>query len=378
MTATQHQWRRGTAAQMATFTGASGEVTVDTTNNRVVVHDGMTAGGWPAAGGALVNNQVYISAAGNDANNGLSAGAPKLTWAAVMALVAQLRGNVTVNIANGTYDITAAIGVFGEHSISGRHLVNFTGNVGSPGSVVIRANTNNQQIFDIEDYGCAVISGATLAANTGVTGVTGIFARQHSIADFSSGVFAALPGGTHVLSTNFASINLDGGYSITGGANAHIQINEGGSVHLPGGSTVTITGTPTFSVFALVDSGGQLLSEASVTYSGSITGPAFTYDPTAIVSIGSTTFPGSTGTDQRPGAVTGAIKADGSQNFSHASAADLAGGAAATVKVQKFTSGGTYTPSTGLLYCIIECVGGGGGGGAAAGTAGSIFDGGGG
>jgi hypothetical protein len=40
-----------------------------------------------------------------------------------------------------------------------------------------------------------------------------------------------------------------------------------------------------------------------------------------------------------------------------------------TVKAQKFTSSGTYTPSAGMLYCIIECVGAGGGGGGAAGSA---------
>lgn len=49
MTATQRQLRRGSAAEMATFTGVPGEVVVDTTNNRVVVQDGTTAGGWPAA-----------------------------------------------------------------------------------------------------------------------------------------------------------------------------------------------------------------------------------------------------------------------------------------------------------------------------------------
>ena len=49
MTATQLQFRRGTAAQMATFAGAPGEVVVDTTNNRIVVCDGATAGGFPAA-----------------------------------------------------------------------------------------------------------------------------------------------------------------------------------------------------------------------------------------------------------------------------------------------------------------------------------------
>lgn len=46
---TQLQLRRGTTAQHATFTGAEGEVTVDTTKDTVVVHDGTTAGGHPLA-----------------------------------------------------------------------------------------------------------------------------------------------------------------------------------------------------------------------------------------------------------------------------------------------------------------------------------------
>ena len=41
------QLRRGTTAQHDTFTGADGEVTVDTTKNTLVVHDGVTAGGHP-------------------------------------------------------------------------------------------------------------------------------------------------------------------------------------------------------------------------------------------------------------------------------------------------------------------------------------------
>ena len=45
----QLQLRRGTSAQVAAFTGAQGETVVDTTNNRLVVNDGSTAGGWPAA-----------------------------------------------------------------------------------------------------------------------------------------------------------------------------------------------------------------------------------------------------------------------------------------------------------------------------------------
>ena len=39
------QWRRGTAAENNNFTGAPGEITVDTTNNTLRVHDGQTLGG---------------------------------------------------------------------------------------------------------------------------------------------------------------------------------------------------------------------------------------------------------------------------------------------------------------------------------------------
>jgi len=47
--ATQIQFRRGTTAEHSTFTGAVGEVTVDTDKDTAVVHDGSTAGGIPLA-----------------------------------------------------------------------------------------------------------------------------------------------------------------------------------------------------------------------------------------------------------------------------------------------------------------------------------------
>lgn len=45
----QLQLRRGTASNIAANTGAQGEPWFDTTNNRIVMNDGSTAGGWPAA-----------------------------------------------------------------------------------------------------------------------------------------------------------------------------------------------------------------------------------------------------------------------------------------------------------------------------------------
>jgi hypothetical protein len=47
--AIQVQLRRGTTTDHSSFTGAVGEVTVDTTKDTLVVHDGSQAGGYPIA-----------------------------------------------------------------------------------------------------------------------------------------------------------------------------------------------------------------------------------------------------------------------------------------------------------------------------------------
>lgn len=46
---TQIQFRRGTTAEHGSFTGAVGEITVDTDKDTAVVHDNSEAGGYPLA-----------------------------------------------------------------------------------------------------------------------------------------------------------------------------------------------------------------------------------------------------------------------------------------------------------------------------------------
>jgi hypothetical protein len=47
--AKQVQLRRGTTLEHNAFTGAAGEITVDTTKDTIVVHNGTTVGGVPLA-----------------------------------------------------------------------------------------------------------------------------------------------------------------------------------------------------------------------------------------------------------------------------------------------------------------------------------------
>jgi RNase P/RNase MRP subunit p29 len=53
--------RRGTTSQHSSFTGAEGEVTVDTTKDTLVVHDGSTAGGVPIAKESAVNLKANLA-----------------------------------------------------------------------------------------------------------------------------------------------------------------------------------------------------------------------------------------------------------------------------------------------------------------------------
>jgi len=69
---TQVQYRRGTATQNNAFTGALAEITVDTTNQILRVHDGITAGGYSLVGLAAsqtLTNKIYqgtsVSVTGN-------------------------------------------------------------------------------------------------------------------------------------------------------------------------------------------------------------------------------------------------------------------------------------------------------------------------
>ena len=98
------QLRRGTTTQHNSFTGAEGEVTIDTTKDSLVVHDGSTQGGHPIAkssdisamaattgatftGDILVDNEQEVRFGENDSNgaNYVSLKAPatigsNVTW----------------------------------------------------------------------------------------------------------------------------------------------------------------------------------------------------------------------------------------------------------------------------------------------------------
>jgi hypothetical protein len=110
--ASQVQYRRGTNAQNAAFTGALAEITVDTTNGTLRVHDGITAGGSNIATVSYVTAQIGALSA-----NSISSGTSNVR-------VVSSGGNVTTGVG-GTANVmvVATTGVFVTGDISA------TGNV---------------------------------------------------------------------------------------------------------------------------------------------------------------------------------------------------------------------------------------------------------
>ena len=107
--ATQLQIRRGTTAQMNAFTGAEGELAVNTSTDTVHVHDGSTAGGFALAKADGSNIGTYAGSFTTLA----ASGASTLTGA-VGINIAPTSYKLTVNSGATTETTAAAIGYNGD------------------------------------------------------------------------------------------------------------------------------------------------------------------------------------------------------------------------------------------------------------------------
>ena len=92
------QLRRGTTAENAAYTGASGEITVDTTLNKVLLHDGSTAGGAATVGNLQGNIQL-----GKTGTNEIDTAS----------------GNLTIDSAGGTITLDDNVTISGNLTVSG-------------------------------------------------------------------------------------------------------------------------------------------------------------------------------------------------------------------------------------------------------------------
>jgi len=124
--ATILQLRRGTTVQHSTFTGAVGEVTVDTTKDTVVVHDGTTAGGKPLATEAYVTSAIQTK----DNSDEITEGSTNLYFTNTRARAA-FSASTGISITDGAVSIGQAVGTgsnvtFNDLTVSGNLTVSGT------------------------------------------------------------------------------------------------------------------------------------------------------------------------------------------------------------------------------------------------------------
>ena len=105
------QLRRGTAAEHGSFTGAAGEVTVNTTRNSVHIHDGSTAGGTEMATKSSVDNLSSNAITDADADTHVKVEASsdndEVQVTAGGNLVAKVTSAAILPGANDTYNLGA-------------------------------------------------------------------------------------------------------------------------------------------------------------------------------------------------------------------------------------------------------------------------------
>lgn len=201
--ATAVQFRRGTAAEHTTFTGLEGEITVDTTNDTLRVHDGSQAGGYRLArfSEILTANNIeahLIPATANTYDLGTAAKPWRSLYVSSNTIII---GNVNISTADGQL-------LVGNNSV-------ITGSVAG-GSVSIAGNTSltnlnvsdtatitNLVLTSVLDvaYGgtgrsSLVENGVAIGANSSVMGfVTGTSGQVMQIAANGTPTFDKLDGG---------------------------------------------------------------------------------------------------------------------------------------------------------------------------------------
>jgi len=216
-----------------------------------------------------VNRTYYVRADGSDANGGLSntAGGAFLTIQKAIDVIASLdlrAFNVTIQVADGTY--TGPVVVNGAWLGSG--TVTLQGNAGTPANVLV--SITGGTAISVINGGRLTVKDMKLQTTSGSTYC--LYANAGGRINFSNINFGAA-GNSHMRASDTGLVTCDGNYSISGNASFHWRSVASGIIRCPN-KTVTLTGTPAFTVFASATDGGVMVLNGN-TFSGSATGTRY-------------------------------------------------------------------------------------------------------
>ena len=208
--ATAVQFRRGTATEHDAFTGLEGDVTVDTTNKTLRVHDGSTAGGTKLAkfSDLLTANAInthLIPATGNTYDLGSSSKPWRSLYVSSNTFII---GNTSLTTADGQLIvgnnavITGTVSLAGDTQLTGNtNISNLTvTNITATGNTSL-ARLVLTSVLDVQYGGTGrstlVENGVAIGANSSVMGfVTGTSGQVMQVAANGTPTFDKLDGGS--------------------------------------------------------------------------------------------------------------------------------------------------------------------------------------
>jgi hypothetical protein len=253
----------------------------------------MLTGGFTLRPMLLADATYFVSTTGSDSTGNGTSGAPWRTiqHAVNVAVSYDFGGhNVTIQLADGTYVESLQLLPYIGRAGQGHTTPTINGNATTPGNVIIQPASGNA-IVGVETGGFEwLISNLRINA----AGATGIEADAGSWITINNVQFGAAT--LHMQVLYDGKLEVVGSYSIVGSAFAHVDVTSGGRFLVGASPTVTLTGTPAFTIFAVADKGGYL-GFIGATFSGAATGQRYsaTSGATIDTNTGNTNyFPGST------------------------------------------------------------------------------------
>lgn len=173
--------------------------------------------------------------------------------------------NVTIQLADGTYTLTASVDLRNYITASG--VATILGNTSTPSNVVISQSTSGASAFNVsENSRVWVIRGMRLNG-TGGTGTA--ILNQRGRLNFNAIEFNT-NWAIHVYAINQSYVGMTGSYSVIAGATYHWLSDEQSQIYTTTAITITLTGTPGFTVFAFASNISEI-NLSGVTFSGGAT-----------------------------------------------------------------------------------------------------------
>lgn len=240
----------------------------------------------------------YVRTDGSDSNSGLtdSAGGAFLTlqkaWDTIQQTLDIAGYTVTVQIGDGTY--TNSLSCFGnvvgqDSSSTG---VIFQGNSATPGNVIL--STTSATAITVSSGARVAFKNFEVRTTTSGSCIAG---NASGVVVLAGGMRFGACASRHIDMRNISSCIVSGNYSIVGGAQRHLFATLNSTIDMTTTITVTLTGTPAFSLeFACSMDGGVIyISQFRVTYSGAATGKRYDVTENGVIDVdggGATYLPG--------------------------------------------------------------------------------------